>query len=128
VTGAFVGLALAMTVHSVKSDLQTDNKFLACYQNILSPTNAGATVLPKNTVRYTHMRVISKPSDRTRPVLAPSPNVGPVIKGTGDMTYLCGECETSVLETVEYKQVRHLVVKCKKCGSYCDVPPSRHAY
>jgi hypothetical protein len=27
VTGAFVGLALAMTVHSVKSDLQTDNKF-----------------------------------------------------------------------------------------------------
>jgi hypothetical protein len=34
VTGAFVGLALAKTVHSVKSDLQTDNKFLACYQNI----------------------------------------------------------------------------------------------
>jgi DNA-directed RNA polymerase subunit RPC12/RpoP len=82
----------------------------------------------QHTVRYAHMRVISKPSDRTRPILAPTPNVGPVIKGNGNMTYLCGECETSVLETVEYKQVRDLVIKCKKCGSYLDIPPSHHAH
>ena len=82
----------------------------------------------QHTVRYAHMRVISNPPDRTRPFLAPAPNVGPVIKGNGNMTYLCGECETSVLETVEYNQVRDLVVKCKKCGSYLDIPPSHHAH
>jgi hypothetical protein len=34
VTGALVGLTLGITVHNVKSDLPTDNKFIACYQNI----------------------------------------------------------------------------------------------
>lgn len=81
----------------------------------------------EHTVRYAHMRVISAPLDRTRPALA-SAHVGPVIKGNGNMTYLCSECENTVLETVEYKQVRDLVVKCKKCGSYLDIPPSYHAY
>ena len=78
-----------------------------------------------NTVRYTHMRVISKPPDQIRQA---GRDVGPVIKGNGNMTYLCGECETSVLETVEYKQVRDLVVKCKKCGCSNDIPPSEHPH
>jgi len=34
VTGALVGLALAMNVHNVKLKPPTDNKFPACYQNI----------------------------------------------------------------------------------------------
>ena len=35
-TGAFVGLAMAITVHHsvMKLKLQTDNRFPACYQNI----------------------------------------------------------------------------------------------
>jgi hypothetical protein len=35
-TGAFVALAVAIAAHthSVKLKLPTDNKFLACYQNI----------------------------------------------------------------------------------------------
>jgi hypothetical protein len=33
ITGALVGLALAMSVHNVKL-MPTDNKFPACYQNI----------------------------------------------------------------------------------------------
>ena len=83
-------------------------------------------MLPKNTaVGYAHMRVISKPPDQIRQTAR---NVGPVIKGNGNMTYLCGEFETSVLETVEYKQVRDLVVKCKKCGCYNDIPPSHHPH
>jgi hypothetical protein len=82
-------------------------------------------MLPKNTVHYTHMRVISKSPDQIRQAAR---NVGPVIKGNGNMTYLCGECETSVLETVEYKQVRDLVVKCNKCGCYNDIPPSHHPH
>jgi hypothetical protein len=34
ITGALVGLALAMNVHNVKLKLPTDNKFPVCYQNI----------------------------------------------------------------------------------------------
>ena len=68
---------------------------------------------PKNTVHYAHMRVISKPPDQTGQAAR---NVGPVIKGDGNMTYLCGDCETALLETVDYKLVRDLVVICKKCG------------
>jgi hypothetical protein len=34
ITGALVGLALAINAHSVKLKLPTDNKFPACYQNI----------------------------------------------------------------------------------------------
>ena len=74
-------------------------------------------------VHYAHMRVISKPPDQISQAFR---NVGPVIKGDGNMTYLCGDCETSLLETVEYKLVRHLVVKCKKCGCTNDIPLSHH--
>ena len=49
-------------------------------------------MLLKNTVRYTHMRVISKPPDQIRQTAR---NVGPVIKGNGNMTYLCGEMAAS---------------------------------
>jgi hypothetical protein len=70
-------------------------------------------MLPKKTVHYAHMRVISKPPDQTGQAAR---NVGPVIKGDGNMTYLCGDCETALLETVDYKLVRDLLVICKKCG------------
>ena len=79
---------------------------------------------PKNQniqqVRYAHMRVISKPPNQTRQATR---NIGPVIKGDGDMTYLCGDCETNLLETVEYNLVRDLVVKCKVCGCSNDIEP-----
>jgi DNA-directed RNA polymerase subunit RPC12/RpoP len=71
-------------------------------------------------VHYARMRVISKPPDQTRQAAR---DVGPVIKGDGNTTYLCGDCETTVLETVEYKLVRDLVVKCKRCGCTNDIPP-----
>jgi hypothetical protein len=74
-------------------------------------------------VDYAHMRVISKPPHQTR---QGARNVGPVIKGDGNTTYLCGGCETAVLETVEYKLVRDLVVKCKKCGCTNDIPLPHH--
>jgi hypothetical protein len=66
------------------------------------------------------MRVISKPPNQTRQATR---NIGPVIKGDGDMTYLCGDCETNLLETVEYNLVRDLVVKCKVCGCSNDIEP-----
>ena len=82
-------------------------------------------MLPTNQniqqVHYAHMRVISKPPGQASQAAR---NVGPVIKGDGNMTYLCGDCETALLETVEYKLVRDLVVKCKKCGCTNDIPPS----
>jgi len=87
---------------------------------VLDPTNQNI-----QQVHYAHMRVISKPPSQTRQV---APRVGPVIKGDGNMTYLCGDCETTLLETVEYKLVRELVVKCKQCGCTNDIPLSRHGH
>jgi len=34
--------------------------------------------------------------------------VGPVIKGDGDMSYICCGCDQVLLERVGYKQVAHL--------------------
>ena len=76
-------------------------------------------------VHYTHMRVISKPPDQIQQAAL---NVGPVIKGEGNRTFLCGDCETAVLETVEYKLVRDLVVKCKRFGCTNDIPLLRHRH
>jgi len=76
-------------------------------------------------VHYARMRVTSKPPDQTRQAVR---NAGPVIKGDGNTTFLCGDCETALLEPVEYKLVRDLVVKCKKCGCTNDIPLSHHTY
>jgi hypothetical protein len=64
-------------------------------------------------VYYARMRIISKSPDQTRQAAR---DVGPVIKGDGNTTYLCGDYETTVLETVVpsqastlfHVQVRHL--------------------
>jgi hypothetical protein len=76
-------------------------------------------------VHYARMRVISKPPDQTRQAAR---DVGPVIKGDGNTTYLCGDCETTVLETVEYKLVRDLVVKCKGAAALMISRLSHHGH
>jgi hypothetical protein len=67
---------------------------------------------------------------KSRPIKQDKPPVmsAPSSKGDGNMTYLCDDCETALLETVDYKLVRDLVVICKKCGCYNDIPPDHHEH
>lgn len=51
--------------------------------------------------------------------------VGPAIKGSGDINYLCSSCDEVLLENVTHKQVgANIVVKCAKCGKYNEIPRS----
>jgi hypothetical protein len=41
-----------------------------------------------------------------------------LIRGGGDFDYLCGECNTILMEGVEQDKCLGLVLLCNKCGSF----------
>jgi len=68
-------------------------------------------------------RIISKPPENTRTVLqSDGAYFGPFIRGNGKTTYICGNCKTALLENIYPHQVRNIVFKCPKCGSYNELP------
>lgn len=73
------------------------------------------------------MTVIDAPAPNSRTVFAPT-FVGPVIRGGGNNTYICGGCGTPLLEKVNYKQVQDAVVKCGKCGKHNEIARAHHAH
>ncbi len=69
------------------------------------------------------LRVISKPKIQTRAVL--EPKVGeilPVIKGHGNLNFLCGNCGAVLVEGINEGQIRNIVIHCPICRYYNDVP------
>lgn len=71
------------------------------------------------------MRVIPEPAEGSAAVLVPD-FAGPAIKGAGPLSYRCGTCDATLLQSVEYKQVQAIVIKCFGCGSFNDIPASYH--
>ncbi len=68
------------------------------------------------------MLVIAEPAPNTRTVLVPG-FAGPVVKGAGSLDYRCGGCGATLLENVEFEQIRNIVVKCFGCGSFNETAP-----
>ena len=71
------------------------------------------------------MKVIPEPAPNTRSVLAPTFK-GPVIQSEGPLSYACGQCETTLMRNVDYKQVRQVVIKCFACGAFNEIPTAHH--
>jgi len=65
------------------------------------------------------LRIIPKPEEGTRTVLAPK--VLPAIKGQGDTDFLCGNCERILVEGIYEGQIRNIVIRCPICRFYNEV-------
>jgi hypothetical protein len=88
------------------------------------------------------MRVIAKPPNHTRYVkTARGPGSSVLRGGTGNRTYVCGKCRDILWDDVgpdenivsieddeenfiPVVRVRDVVVKCKGCGAYNEIPES----
>lgn len=64
-------------------------------------------------------QIIPKPVEGTRLVVAP--HTMPAIKGKGDINYLCGNCNTKIVEKVNKGQVHNIVILCSVCGNYNEI-------
>lgn len=74
------------------------------------------------------MTVISEPKEGTRSVLVMGPDVtGSLIKGGGDLSYMCGECGKTLLRNVGYKQIQNVVIKCNNCERHNEIPAAHHS-
>jgi DNA-directed RNA polymerase subunit RPC12/RpoP len=67
------------------------------------------------------MTVIPKPDDQEQSIVDAT-FAGPVIKGFGPMTYVCGSCGTPLLQQVEFEQVQGVVVRCGNCREFNQTP------
>ena len=64
-------------------------------------------------------KIIPKPAGETRTVIAPA--TMPAIKGKGDTNYLCGNCNTKIVEKVNEGQISNIVILCSVCGNYNEI-------
>lgn len=71
------------------------------------------------------LKVIPKPEEGTRTVIQGTNDLRhqAYIRGKGDTSYTCGNCDHVILENVVAGQVRGIVFKCLSCGSYNDTNP-----
>ncbi len=67
----------------------------------------------------TKAQIIPKPVEGTRTVIAPA--TMPAIKGKGDTNYLCGNCNTKIVEKVNKGQTSDIVILCSVCGNYNEI-------
>jgi predicted RNA-binding Zn-ribbon protein involved in translation (DUF1610 family) len=67
------------------------------------------------------MKVIPEPKAGTRSVLLPTPAKVPVMRGSGDVSHACGECEAHLIENISAGQLQGLVVCCPECGTFNEL-------
>ncbi len=77
-----------------------------------------------NTMATIKLTVIPEPKPGTASIL--SPTVSPAIRSEGDMNYDCGSCGTRLLESVTYKQVMNMAIKCPKCSAHNEIPKTHY--
>ena len=73
-------------------------------------------------------KIIPKPKAGTRTVYASK--VSPIIKeegeGKGDMNYLCGNCDTLLVENVLFGTIKNIVFRCPTCGLFSELTSDYH--
>ena len=72
------------------------------------------------------MKVLKKTDPAKQAILEAT--VAPVIRSTGINDYVCGSCETVLLESIGYKQVVGLVIRCACCGAYNAISNAHHLH
>ena len=64
------------------------------------------------------MMVIPPPPNNTRSVIVYTGPGTVAMRGSGNVTMVCGNCGSPLLENVKTSQFRNLVVLCKNCSSF----------
>ncbi|HMJ07291.1 MAG TPA: hypothetical protein VK474_13610 [Chthoniobacterales bacterium] len=58
---------------------------------------------------------------KTRPVIA-SPPDEPLVRGHGDIDYICAGCDRVIAENIELWEIKNLVFECSACGTDNQIP------
>lgn len=68
--------------------------------------------------------VIPEPEPNTRSVLRSHADVLDtiVMRGNGDIDFICGKCSAPLGQGLQSGQIRNVVLFCKRCKSYNEVP------
>ena len=67
------------------------------------------------------LKVTPEPETGTRTVLLPTPAKTPVIRGSGDVSHACGECEARLIENISAGQLQGIVIRCPECGTFNEL-------
>lgn len=71
--------------------------------------------------RQIQMAVIPEPEPNTRSVLMYTGPGTVAAKGSGNVTMICGNCASPILENVKVAQFQNIVFRCNKCGAFNEV-------
>lgn len=67
-------------------------------------------------MRQIKMKIIKQTEVGNRPILRPGPELDALVKGEGNIDYICGNCGKVLYEKINKGQVTEIVVKCPVCG------------
>ena len=65
------------------------------------------------------LQVIPQPDEGTKAVL--QSNKAPMIRGSGEYNYQCGNCGASLIEGIDQGQIQNMVILCPRCGRYNEL-------
>jgi hypothetical protein len=58
---------------------------------------------------------------KTRPVIA-SPPDDPLVRGHGDIDYICAGCDRVIAQNIKLGEIESLVFECSACGTDNQIP------
>jgi DNA-directed RNA polymerase subunit RPC12/RpoP len=67
------------------------------------------------------MRAASRRILKIRPVIA-SPPDEPLVRGHGNIDYICAGCDRVIAASVEPGEIKNLVFECSGCGTDNQIP------
>ena len=67
------------------------------------------------------MRPASRQMMKTRPVIA-SPPDEPLVRGHGDVDYICAGCDCVIAKNIQVGDIKNLVFECSGCGMDNQAP------
>lgn len=67
------------------------------------------------------MKLVPEPLLTKRTVLV-ALRERPIMRGDGDMTFLCGKCLRPLLENVDFEQGVGIVIRCEPCDVCNETP------
>jgi cytidine deaminase len=70
----------------------------------------------------TQLKVIPESEVKGRAVLTKKDGDNVIVRGNGEYSYTCGNCQQVLLENISDNQIQNMILKCGSCGAYNNLP------
>lgn len=106
-------------------DIRTEDVFSQKIDQLLEARFANSDSTIEETTQEVvkqRLKLVKEPAPKSRVVVYSENDTLPLFRGNGNISSLCGNCRTTLVERAWKLSIMNLVVKCPSCQSYNEFP------